>query len=199
MSFILSTMKYIISGTNRPGSNTLKISKLIQNLYSDQGEKVEILDLQNIPMHELKGLYSKEVPNPLLQEALDKVTNSEGLIFVVPEYNGSIPGILKYFVDHWKYPHSFEQRPVCFVGLGGMFGGLRPIEHLQQVMGYRNAFIFPIRIFLVNIWTTLKNDVLSDTLSLQLLKDQVVGFQKFCKALQSEGLDANSLNKRRGS
>jgi NAD(P)H-dependent FMN reductase len=32
-----------------------------------------------------------------------------------------------------------------------MWGGLRPVEHLQQIFGYRNAFIFPERVFIPNV------------------------------------------------
>jgi len=190
-------MKYIISGTNRPGSNSLKVSKFIQNLYQETGEQVEIIDLANLDLHELTGTqYGSELPQKM-SAAVQKINESEGLIMVVPEYNGSMPGALKYFIDHWKYPNTFEQRPVCFVGLGGMFGGLRPVEHLMQVFSYRNGFIFPVRVFLMNVWNILKNDQWNDPMSLQLLKAQVDGFQKFCRALKSVELDANSLNSRR--
>lgn len=188
-------MKYIISGTNRPGSRTRMICNLIQKLFAEQGEHVEILDLVEMPFEELTGQhYGGSGLHQTWEEAVSKVTHSDGLIFVVPEYNGSFPGALKYFIDHWKYPESFESRPVAFVGLGGMFGGLRPVEHLQQVMAYRNAFQFPIRVFLMNIFKTLQAGELQDPVSLQLLRNQVLGFQKFCRALQSEQLDANAVN-----
>ncbi|MEZ0393115.1 MAG: NADPH-dependent FMN reductase [Pseudobdellovibrionaceae bacterium] len=191
-------MKYIISGTNRPNSRTRQVSNLIQKLYAEAGEQVEILDLTELPFEELTG---RQYGGPGLhlswEQAVQKVTTSDGLIFVVPEYNGSMPGALKYFIDHWKYPESFEYRPVCFVGLGGLFGGLRPIEHLQQVMAYRNAYQFPIRIFLMNVFKTLKDGELLDSVALQLLKDQVKGFQRFAKALRAEELDANTVNSRR--
>lgn len=191
-------MKYIISGTNRPQSRTRQISNLIQKIYAEQGEKVEILDLTDLPFEELTGKhYSGSGLHLSWEEAVRKMTECEGIVFVVPEYNGSMPGALKYFIDHWKYPETFEGRPVCFVGLGGMFGGLRPVEHLQQVMAYRNAFQFPTRVFLMNIFKTLKDGELQDPVALQLLKDQAIGFLKFCKALKSEGLDACSVNLRR--
>jgi NAD(P)H-dependent FMN reductase len=86
---------------------------------------------------------------------------------------------------------------VCFIGLGGLFGGLRPVEHLQQVLGYRNAFIFPQRIFLQNIFTNLKDGEITDSLLKSLLVKQAEDFQKFVLALEAVGLDANSINKLR--
>jgi chromate reductase len=189
-------VKYIISGTNRPNSRTRQVCNLVQKLYAEAGEKVEILDLVDLPFEHLTGHhYGGSGLHQTWTEAVAKVTASEGLIFVVPEYNGSLPGALKYFIDHWVFPDSFEARPVCFVGLGGMFGGLRPIEHLQQILAYRNSFQFPLRIFLMNIFKILQDGNIVEPTALQLLKDQVKGFQKFVKALQSQELDANSVLK----
>jgi len=186
-------MKYVISGTDRADSNTLKISRYIQSIYKDLGEDIGLLDL-----HEIRGEFSlgphygKDQPASLKAE-LTKVEKADGIIVVCPEYNGSMPGILKYYIDHLKYPDAFEYRPVSFIGLGGMFGGLRPVEHLQQVFGYRNSFIYPQRVFLLNVHKVMKDGVLTDPQMRELLKAQAKGFQSFCKALKDAGLDANSI------
>ncbi|MEN0059398.1 MAG: NAD(P)H-dependent oxidoreductase [Bdellovibrio sp.] len=186
-------MKYIIAGTDRPDSNTLKISKYIQSLYQQLGENVEILDLKEVKAHLHQDLhYGKSSEG--MKVYTDKVLQSEGLIVVCPEYNGSMPGVLKYFIDHLKFPESFEYRPVCFVGLGGMFGALRPVEHLQQVFGYRNAYVFPERVFIMNVHKLLDaQGVLQDEIIKQLLLKQAQGFQKFTEALRAFGLDANAV------
>lgn len=186
-------MKYIIAGTDRPNSNTLKISQNIQKIYKDLGEDVEIIDLKEVKEHLLDDLhYGKTTPN--MQPYIDKVMKSDGLIVVCPEYNGSMPGVLKYFIDHLKFPESFEYRPVAFVGLGGRFGGLRPVEHLQQVFGYRNAFIYPERVFVMNVHTIFNEaGEIKDAMIQDLLEKQAQGFQKFAAALKSFEIDANSF------
>jgi NAD(P)H-dependent FMN reductase len=186
-------MKYIISGTDRADSNSLKVSKYIQTLYRELGEEVEIIDLREIRGELTSGPhYGKDQPAGLAKE-ISKVVASEGLIVVCPEYNGSMPGILKYYIDHMKFPDSFEYRPVCFVGLGGMFGGMRPVEHLQQVFGYRNAFVYPQRVFLMNVHKVMKDGVPEDALMQDLLRAQAKGFLRFTQALHDAGLDANSV------
>lgn len=187
-------MKYILVGTNRPNSNSRKVAEIVQKMYRDLDEVVEILDLKDFPFHELKGeLYGKALPESV-SNWIHKINESEGLIVVVPEYNGSMPGALKYFIDFWSYPDAFEHRPVCFIGLGGMFGGLRPVEHLQQVFGYRNSFIFPDRVFLVNVWKVINaQGELTEKISNDLLLSQTKGFQAFCRALHTEKLDAKHL------
>ena len=190
-------MKHIIVGTNRRKSRSRQIAQIIYEIYKKHGEEVGILDLADLPMHELTGEQYGQKLESHMGEAIETVNQSSGLIFVVPEYNGSMPGALKYFIDHWKYPDSFEHRPVCLIGLGGMFGALRPIEHLQGVLGYRNAFVFPQRVFLQNIWNSMKDGVLTDLVTMELLEKQALDFQKFTRALESEALDANSLNRMR--
>ncbi len=193
-------MKQIIVGTHRPDSNSKKVALFVQKLYEEKGEKVGIIDLAQIDIEQSHGgHFGGKAPLPAkLKAAIDTIATSEGLILIIPEYNGSMPGVLKSFIDYWKYPESFEGRPVAFIGLGGMWGGLRPVEHMMQVMSYRNAYLFPIRVFMQNVWkiVTAEGNI-EDTNVVTLLKQQVEDFQKFCKALQSQGLDANSKNSQR--
>lgn len=185
-------MKYIIAGTDRPDSNTLKVAQYIQKLYKEQNEDVEIIDLRELKKHLHNDLHYGS-PSDEIKVYINKVLHADGLIVVSPEYNGSMPGILKFFIDHLKFPDCFEYRPVCFVGLGGMFGALRPIEHLQQVFGYRNAFVFPERVFLMNVSRQLEGGEVKDEMSKALLAKQVRGFQRFTRALSEAGLDANAF------
>jgi chromate reductase len=183
-------MRFIISGTNRPNSNSLKVSKILMRLYLDIGEACEMIDLAELPLSLLEGRhYMQETKPSPFAELIEKLTKAESLHFVVPEYNGSYPGALKYFIDFWKFPESFEFLPVAFVGLGGRFGGLRPVEHLQQVFGYRNAFVFPERVFMANIWNIMsKEGEVTDPVLLELLKSQVHHFSVFSKTLETSGL-----------
>lgn len=85
---------------------------------------------------------------------------------------------------------------MAFIGLGGRWGGLRPVEHLQQVFGYRNAFIFPNRVFLNQVDTVLKDGEVTNPMLLDLLKVQTRDFAKYILGLKSQGLDANSKTKK---
>ena len=141
----------LISGTNRPGSNTRKVTAVLEGLYRELGVPTRVLDLLDLPAELFTpGAYAQRPAafEPFAQAVLD----ARGLVVVTPEYNGSMPGVLKLFIDHLKFPESFEGRPVCFVGLAaGSWGALRSVEHLQGVFGYRNAPVFPKRIFLPGI------------------------------------------------
>jgi NAD(P)H-dependent FMN reductase len=186
-------MKHIVIGTNRSGSNSGKVARFIHNLYAERGEQVGMIDLEQLDWSHLDKPYGKTLP-PVLRAAVEQVDSSDGLIMVVPEYNGSYPGVLKYFIDHWTYPTSFESRPVCFVGLGYRWGGLRPVEHLQGVFGYRNAYVFPERVFITNIGDVIRDGTVKDAAVVELLGKQADGFRKFVSALDQAGLHARNLN-----
>lgn len=190
-------MKHILVGTNRPNSNSKKVALFVQRLYAQRGEAVEILDLADAGLEQVAGgdyFFGVKPLPPSVQKFVDAVNSSEGLIMVVPEYNGGMPGILKLFIDHWKFPDSFIGRPVCFIGLGaGIWGGQRPIEHLSQIFAYRNAYQFPVRVFMREVNNILKDGEVVDPLVLRLLQQQVDEFPKFCQALKTEALDANSV------
>lgn len=192
-------MKHIVIGTDRQNSNSAKVAQIVQKIYHDLGETTEILDMKDFRanLHHLPA-YGEALPAQL-KPFYEKITRSEGLIMIVPEYNGGIPGVLKYFIDYMKYPDDFEYRPVSFIGLGGRFGGLRPVEHLQQVFGYRNAFIYPERIFMTNVFKIIDDGKVTDPVIADLMVKQAKGFQAYCRALKSEGLDANSQLAQKGN
>lgn len=187
-------MIYIISGTNRKNSKTFEVSKLVQKEFKNAGKETHIIDLCELPFDTLHTAdYSKNIP-PKIADAVQLLNKAEGIYVVVPEYNGSYPGILKYFIDYFSYPETFEYRPIAFTGLGWRFGGLRPVEHLQQVFNYRNAFVYPERVFITNAPNVVTEGELKDENALRLIQKQTRGFIKFIDALKSQGLDANSVN-----
>lgn len=187
-------MIYIISGTDRPGSRTRQVAAQTLNIYKAYTSEVEIIDLAEMSYAELAGAkYDANKLSDDLKGAIQKIDTSDGLVVVTPEYNGSMPGALKYFIDQWSYPRSFEYRPVAFVGLGFRWGGLRPIEHLQQVFNYRNAFIYPERVFMMNISNVLVDGKIVDASINQLLDKQARGFVKFIAGLKDQGLHPNTI------
>lgn len=185
----------IIAGTDRPNSNTIRVARFVESLYREEKIPAQVLDLAALDVNDVSGGPYYSGAKGGFKSAVERVNHAEGLVVVVPEYNGSYPGFLKLFIDYWKYPETFEHRPVAFIGLGGRWGGLRPVEHLQQVFGYRNSYIFPNRVFLPHIDKALKDGAIVEPLLLDLLKIQTRTFDRFIKALKSQHLDAISQRK----
>ena len=141
----------LIVGTNRPGSNSRKVAAHLEEIYAELKVPLRVLDLAQLPPEIFSPASYAEKPKTF-QPFADAVLQSDGLHVVTPEYNGGMPGVLKYFIDMLKFPESFERRPVCFTGVAaGIWGALRPVEQLQAIFGYRNAHLYPERVFLPQI------------------------------------------------
>lgn len=183
----------LIAGTNRPGSNTRKVARHVEEIYAALKVPLRVLDLAELPPEIFSSASYAEKPKAF-QPFADAVLQSHGLHVVTPEYNGSIPGVLKYFIDMLKFPESFERRPVCFVGLAaGVWGALRPVEQLQQIFAYRNAYIYPERVFLPNVRDLLDDaGRLKDPELLGRLRAQAEGFVAFVERLQKVQLRNSS-------
>lgn len=176
----------VISGTNRPNSNTLCIARIVESHYMALGVPVDLLSLEDLPPEIFSPASYAAKPAsfaPIQQRVLD----AAGLHIVTPEYNGGFPGVLKYFIDMLKFPDSFQARPVAFTGLAaGAFGALRPIEQLQMIFAYRNAYLYPERVFISGVRDKLDTDGnLADAGIDQRLKAQAAGFTKFCALVRS--------------
>lgn len=141
----------IISGTNRPGSNAMKVARIIEGHYTKANVPTSLLSLTELPPDVFEGSAYATKPAKML-EIQQRVLDAAGLHIVTPEYNGSFPGVLKYFIDMLKFPESFEAKPVAFTGeAAGLWGALRSVEQLQMIFGYRNAHLFPDRVFIPKI------------------------------------------------
>ena len=79
------------------------------------------------------------------------------------------------------FPESFESRPVTFTGVAaGQFGALRPVEQLQQIFAYRNAYLYPNRVFIPGVHAVLnETGDLTDAKLKERLATQAKGFAEF--------------------
>jgi chromate reductase, NAD(P)H dehydrogenase (quinone) len=170
----------IISGTNRPGSHALKVARVLERHYREAGAAAELLSLEQMPPEAFDpAAYAKKPPGVV--ELQNRVLAASGLHVVTPEYNGTFPGVLKYFIDLLKFPESFEHKPVAYVGeSNGAWGALRSVEQLQMVFGYRHAHSYPVRVFMSGVnklFDAAGN--LTDPAMDQRLGDQVRGFVRY--------------------
>lgn len=175
----------IVSGTNRTGALSQKLADQVAAVYQNLGHEVDLLDLADAPPEIVDGAAYKEKPASV-QALVDRFLKADGVVFVVPEYNGSFPGILKLFIDMLPYPEGFDSRPCAFIGLAaGQFKSLRAVEHLQQVAGYRNALQYPRRLFIGDSFKQFAEDgSLVDQELAGRLAQQAEGFASFVTAVR---------------
>lgn len=177
----------VISGTNRPGSNTHKIAVLIQEMLEGNGEEVTLLDLAELPA-EIFGESSYASKPESFAAFQDQMLKTDGLLTVVPEYNGSFPGVLKYFIDMLSFPESLYEKPAAFVGISsGRWGGVRAVEHLEMIFHYRHAHLFGRRCFIPGVGGILdENGRLTDPDVAERLRKSALDFARFCHNLGAD-------------
>ncbi|MEE9391387.1 MAG: NAD(P)H-dependent oxidoreductase [Planctomycetota bacterium] len=177
----------VLAGTNRKGSLSHRLAEVMADHYRALDCEVDYLDLREMGPEFLDPEAYKS-PAASVSAMVDRFLASDGVVIIVPEYNGSYPGALKLFLDMLPDPEGFADRPVAFVGLAaGRFQGLRAVEHLQGVAGYRNAYIYPRRIFIGDSYKQFdfETGALKDAELGQRLKDQAKGFLAFVRRFES--------------
>lgn len=174
---------HILSSTDRPGSNAMKVSKYVKGILKE-GSEVEIFSLEDYPLNDIVGgKYGKEIDS--VKSFNDRFLSADGFLFVIPEYNGGFPGILKIFYDYLPFPKAFNRVPVSLIGeAAGAFGALRPVEQFAQLLSYRKAHIFPDSMYIQRVNDSFDPDkgLKSEKLQELLLK-QLNDFVKFVRKL----------------
>lgn len=128
----------IISGTNRPGAVSAQIAELYQQLLKARGEDSQVLDLIELPNDfTVSALYESSGTNEAFNQLAHRLRCCSKLVFIVPEYNNSFPGVLKAFIDGMPYPSPFKGRKCAMVGLSsGSQGGGMAMSHLTDIFNY---------------------------------------------------------------
>ena len=124
----------VIVGSLRKDAFSLKTARALAKLAPSQ-LKLEVVTLEGL------SFFSQDLEaNPpadwvALREKLQK---SDGIIIVTPEYNRSVPGVLKNAIDIASRPYgksSFNGKPLGLFGTSpGAHGGVSAVKHLQQIM-----------------------------------------------------------------
>ena len=138
----------VISGTNRPGNLSLQVARACQEMLSLKDSPASLLDLKELPREIAFDYLGDSTVSGFatFQAVVDATTH---FVFVVPEYNGSIPGVLKLFIDACDYPGSFRGKSAVLVGLAaGKGGNATGLSHLQDILHYFGMQVHPQRLML---------------------------------------------------
>src|SRR5690349_4885429 len=117
----------IVSGTNRPGSNTEKVARHYQQVLKSKGITPQFITLEG-------WKYIDRTPEFKQLESYI-LTPTDKFIFISPEYNGSIPGVLKLMFDNSDYKKVWWGKKALLTGVAtGRGGNLRGLEHLTSIL-----------------------------------------------------------------
>jgi chromate reductase, NAD(P)H dehydrogenase (quinone) len=127
-------------GSLREGSYNRLALRAAQKL-APAGMTIEFADLSPIPFFN-DDVRAAGYP-PAVQELKDRIRAADAVLLVSPEYNFSVPGVLKNMLDWMSRPPEppFDGKPVAIMGAStGVLGTARMQYHLRQVLLYMNTF-----------------------------------------------------------
>lgn len=136
----------IIIGTTRNNRQTPKQAKWVASTAGKlEDAEVEIIDLAEYPMPLFEEPVSPRYnPNreidPTAKKFLDKLAEQDAYVFVTPEYNHSIPGVLKNAFDYIDW--QLVKKPAAIVSHGTV-GGARAAMHLKEIISEGQAVPIP--------------------------------------------------------
>lgn len=123
----------IILGSTRPGRNGESVARWVHEHAADRDAAYELIDLADFPLPHLDEAMPPSLgqyANAHTKEWSQKIAQFDGYIFVTPEYNHSISGVLKNAIDYLY--SEWNNKAAAFVSYGSV-GGARAIEHLRAV------------------------------------------------------------------
>jgi NAD(P)H-dependent FMN reductase len=175
----------IIVGSNRKGNLSEKVADIYRyKLTEKYGIDSSVVLLQDMPSDVVHDEMYKVV-HPWIREVIDNnLIPADRFIIISPEYNGSITGILKLFLDAVSVEDadkSFHWKKAALVGLSvGKFGNWLGLEHLLSIMNYMKVHTYAYKVSIAKIYQALDDRlVIKDPKVIEHIIKQLDGFVKF--------------------
>lgn len=122
-----------IAGSLRRDSYNRSVLRAAQGL-APRNVRIETCEIGDLPLY---NQDTEASPTPAVRELKRRVAAADAVLFVTPEYNYSVPGVLKNAIDHASRPYgdnSWAGKPVAIMSASiGMLGGARAQYHLRQM------------------------------------------------------------------
>jgi chromate reductase len=123
----------VIVGSLRKDSFNRKLALAIAHL-APSDFTFEHLRIDDLP------LYNQDDQAPSVKRLKSEIAAAQGLLFVTPEYNRSMPGVLKNAIDHASRPYgqsAWAGKPAGVIGISvGAIGTAIAQQHLRNVLAY---------------------------------------------------------------
>jgi NAD(P)H-dependent FMN reductase len=153
----MSKLQVIVGSTRPTRTADLVVPWVVSRASAHRGFDVEVIDLRDWPlpyfaehMGTIGDFSDPTYSEPIVKAWNNKVKEADAYIVVTPEYNHSLPGVLKNAIDSVFVSFAFRNKPVAAVGYSSSIGaGIRAIEHLAHVVieaeavPLRNSVVIP--------------------------------------------------------
>jgi chromate reductase len=142
-----------LSGSLRADSFNAKLLVSAQNLVP-AGAQLEIYDYRDVPLYD-GDVEVRDYP-AAAQRLKNRIRAADALLIATPEYNYSVPGVLKNVLDWVSRPYgdsALAGKPLAIIGGGGGQGTNRAQDHLRQIAhGLDMQIVRRPEIFIANVW-----------------------------------------------
>jgi NAD(P)H-dependent FMN reductase len=132
----------VILGSTRPTRAADPVARWVLDRASQhEAFQPELLDLRDWPLPmfgehlgTIGDFRDPTYSDPIVRSWNAKIREGDAYLVITPEYNHSVPGVLKNAIDSVFVSFAFRNKPLVAVGYsGGIAGGVRAIEHLAQI------------------------------------------------------------------
>lgn len=151
-----------IAGSLRQASIHRSLSRSLQN-HAPQGLEIEVLELDGLPLFN-EDIEAEELPKQV-QTFYERISETDGLIWLTPEYNGSMSGVIKNALD-WASRRKglLGKRPATVIsGSSGSLGGTKAQESLRASLNHVGMYVLARPALAIpQINTKLENDQIID-------------------------------------
>lgn len=158
----------IIVGSTRAGSFNRALGDLAAASLEAEGARVTRVDLSAFELPLYSAAIEAEAFPPDAQKLKDIFAAQHGLLFVSPEYNGSLPPLLKNAID-WASRPTGDEGLVALTAYRGKaaaimsasispFGGLRGLAHLRQILSTIQMLVIPEQVVIPNAHAAFADD-----------------------------------------
>jgi chromate reductase, NAD(P)H dehydrogenase (quinone) len=170
----------IISGTNRENSYTEKVARYYESRLKEMGCETQLLSLDKLQDSlKLNSIYDKTKSNDFTELVSTYISGVNAFIFIIPEYNGSFPGIVKLFIDA-VHPSNWTDKKVCITGISsGRAGNLRGMEHLTGILSYLKLHVYHNRLPISMVDKIFVNGNAVPEETNKVIDKQLEGFLRF--------------------
>jgi NAD(P)H-dependent FMN reductase len=171
----------VISGTIRPNNKTLQIAKYYVEELNKKGQKVKLLNIQDLPTDFVFNNETMGTKTPEFRAIVEKyIIPASKFVVISPEYNGSFPGALKAFFDGID-PDDFRNKKVALVGVAsGRSGNARGMDQLTTIYNYSLMPVLPYKLSIPAIYAVLdENGLVKDDKVKAMMEKQMEMFIGF--------------------
>ncbi len=137
----MSKLQIIVGSTRPTRAADLILPWVVDRAKQHEAFDVEVLDLRDwpLPMFQehfgtIGDMADPTFSDPIVKAWNTKIAEGDAYLVITPEYNHSVPGVLKNAFDSIFITHALRNKPITAVSYsGGVAAGVRAIEHLAHI------------------------------------------------------------------